>query len=279
MLSTIFKNRIHITICSMLGIWSACTMQGLKADLTLIAIVTLLITAIYQWNRLTDKIEDEINCQEDYKYAKTEKNRIIFICLFLIGAVLYISYFFYSFNVFLIVICSAFMGLLYSTPGLVFKDNKRLKNFLGIKNISSSIGWAFGLVLFPLFLKNQPIHSLNIILFFYSFVHVLNLEILWDIRDIEGDKRAKIQTLPIKIGVKKSSGIVYVLNLSIMTIMSFLALNEWIPLTWLLLLINSIVLHVLFIFCEKKIYERFFSNFLLILQAIHLLLICIVFSM
>ena len=114
----------------------------------------------------------------------------------------------------------SFSGFFIVTSALLYLYSSFLKSMLLIGNIITSILVAFSLLIVGLFdlfpainFINQDYQSLvfRIVLTYAFFAFYINLmrEIVKDIEDIDGDINGELNTLPIAIGRKRASYIVF----------------------------------------------------------------------
>nr|WP_321498125.1 UbiA family prenyltransferase [uncultured Methanolobus sp.] len=88
------------------------------------------------------------------------------------------------------------LGLLY---GSHFK--KLTKKIPAFKNVFVSIVWAF-MAIFAFIYYSVPITYGAIMLALFVFIRMMNIQILFDVRDMEGDRKDGLLTVPAIIGEK-----------------------------------------------------------------------------
>ena len=183
---------------------------------------------------------------------------------------------------------SSFSGFFIVSSALLYLYATFLKSLILIGNIIVSLLVGFSLVIVGLFdlfpginVMNQEYQSFifGIVLSYAFFAFYINLmrEIIKDIEDIDGDKNGELNTLPIVIGRKRASYIVFgmgVLSLFITIYYIYTYLyNYTIAVAYALLLILAPLLY----FCvrlwdaKSKSDYSFLSN---LLKVIMLLGIC-----
>ncbi len=155
-----------------------------------------------------------------------------------------------------------FFGFFIVISALLYLYASFLKSILLIGNIAVSFLVAFSLIIVGLFdlfpainFVNQDYQSFvfKIVLNYALFAFYLNLmrEIVKDIEDIDGDKKGEINTLPIAIGRKRASNIVFgmgVISLFITIYYTYIYLyNYTAAVVYALLLILAPLLY----FCVK----------------------------
>lgn len=102
----------------------------------------------------------------------------------------------------LVFIFTAVLSVCYMMP---FKINGRrtkgLRNNLILKNIILSLTWASATVLFPLSLNSyEPAGNEILFIFFRRFFFIYALTVIYDLRDLEADKNAGMQTIALRFG-------------------------------------------------------------------------------
>jgi 4-hydroxybenzoate polyprenyltransferase len=227
-------------------------------------IITLAVACICQWNRLTDVEEDALNCPEELKDAQS-KSRAIKIFCFAGGTIAILLALFTepAWPLAGLVAFGAAVGYFYNTPFIPSKPHLRLKNMYIIKNVSSGAGWSLGLLAFPMLRAHTQPDGLFLMAFIYMFAMVMTYEIMWDIRDVEGDGRAGIRTLPVVLGI--NSARVYAVTLQIVCLAIIISGLTHARLTslWSLYLLPSMMLMTLIIFFPLLIrYNRNLSHVL-----------------
>jgi 4-hydroxybenzoate polyprenyltransferase len=142
--------------------------------------------------------------------------------VFLITGIGLILFSFLSFRLhhFIILGILAAIAFLYSFPVLPFTKKKRIKDYGVLKIITLALLWTLVTVWFPV--NNFPFErNIYLFVFFKRFVFLFLLCLLFDMRDIEVDKKENIRTLAVFLGKKKSYFIVYSI-LFLFVILSFL---------------------------------------------------------
>jgi 4-hydroxybenzoate polyprenyltransferase len=101
--------------------------------------------------------------------------------------------------------------------------------------------------------------------FVYMFAMVMTYEIMWDIRDIEGDTRAGIRTLPVVLGINNARFYTAILQFFCLGIIINGLANGRLTSIWSLYLLPSIMLLTLILFSPRLIrYNRNLSHMLVI---------------
>lgn len=247
-------NRLHI-IASAPAIMY-CWSQFLKMRFHVIdyLIITLTVACICQWNRLTDFEEDKMNCPDDLEDAQIKRQYIRFFCFTGGTIAVFLALFTEpAWKTAAIVLFGAAVGYFYNTPLLPSRPHLRLKNLFIIKNLSSGLGWSVGLLIFPMLRAHEQPDWRFFTAFIYMFTMVITYEIMWDIRDILGDARAGIRTLPVVLGINKTRIYVGLLQLICLGIIIGGLANASLAPLWSIYLLPSIMILLLIIFFPQLI--------------------------
>jgi 4-hydroxybenzoate polyprenyltransferase len=264
-------NRLHITVSAPAIMW--CWSEFLKIRFRNIdyLIITLAVACICQWNRLTDVEEDTLNCPDDLKDAQA-KSRAIKIFCYAAGTIAILLAFFTepTWGTTVLIAFGAAVGYFYNTPLWPSKPHLRLKNMFIVKNLSSAAGWSAGLLAFPMLRAHSQPDILFFTAFVYMFAMVMTYEIMWDIRDVAGDTRARIRTLPVVLGINSARVCTIILQVVCLgVIISGLANARLTPI-WLLHLFPSVILLTLIIFFPWLIkFNRGLSHVLVMAISIY----------
>jgi len=257
-------NRLHIIVSAPAIMW--CWSGFLKMRFRSIdyLIITLAVACICQWNRLTDVKEDALNCPDDLKDAQTKSGAIKVFC-YAGGTIAILLALFTepSWRLAGLVAFGAAVGYFYNTPLLPSCPHLRLKNLFIIKNVSSGAGWSLGLLVFPMLRAHTQPDGLFLTAFVYMFAMVMTYEIMWDMRDVEGDTRAGIRTLPVVLGINNARIYTAILQFFCLGIIISGLANGRLTSIWSFYLLPSIMLLTLILFSPRLIrYNRNLSHML-----------------
>jgi 4-hydroxybenzoate polyprenyltransferase len=183
---------------------SSLLLNSLSASLLLACFFLTLAT--YNLNRLTDLDEDLINAPEKANYAQKHQTGILFAVLGSAGAALLFAS---SCDLFAVCVIITAIGLacLYSVRIFGF----RLKDVFVVKNVTI----AATSVICAAFLPLAAHFNINIaiaLVAYFVFIKVLINTILFDVRDVEGDRLAGAQTVPVALGKQKTKYLLLGLN-------------------------------------------------------------------
>lgn len=158
---------------------------------------------LYNLNRKTDKKEDSINYPARMQFLSKYGSTIFWLSIFLYVPSLFLAAI-NSIETLLIALIPTLIMILYA----IF----RLKKIFLLKNIIASFGWAAMVFLvgsyYNLSLINLSLLSVLIFIFLRLFMNT----VIFDIRDMNGDKLSKIITIPVKIGIRYTKLILILIN-------------------------------------------------------------------
>jgi len=173
-------------------------------------IITFLTTfSTYGLNKLTDFKEDSINAPERAKAIK--KIELIFKISVAVSFFLSLVLgFFESIMTLPILLFPLLLGILYSVK--LSRKIPRLKDITGVKNLTIALSWAVGSTFFPLiYLTNKKIVLIILVFYFFFLKSYIN-SIIFDVRDIEGDRMNGVRTIPVSMGREKTKLLLLILN-------------------------------------------------------------------
>ena len=141
----------------------------------------------------------------------SSKNKSVHRMLILAGLVLTLtSLFNFHLHHILFLLIPGIIAVMYSFPLLPFANKRRLKDYGLVKIITLSLLWSFITVWFPVDSAHYSDLSFHLI-FIRRFFFIFILCLLFDIRDIEIDKKENINTIPVWVGIRKAYAVAYVL--------------------------------------------------------------------
>lgn len=262
-------NRLHIIFSAPAIMWCWSGFLEVRFRGMDYVIITLAVACICQWNRLTDAEEDVINCPTDLHDAQSREKAIKIFCY--ASGVLSVVLALITEPAWLmaaLIVFGAATGYFYNTPVLPSKPHLRLKNIFIIKNVSSGAGWSAGLLVFPMLRAHTQPDGRFFTAFFYMFVMVMTYEIMWDIRDVRGDDRAGIRTLPVVLGIRSALMYAAVLQFFCLGIIISGLANARLTPIWSIYLLPSVMILMLIVFFPRLIrYNRRLSHVLVMMLS------------
>ena len=148
---------------------------------------------IYTLNRFTDIAEDSINLPEREKFSRRYGKFIFTFALIL-----------YAVSLVMVTLNSTIAGFIAAVPIIiaVLYSFIRLKNIFLIKNILICTGSICSILIVGAYYND---FSINLILLMgIIFISVFINTIIFDIKDVRGDKLCNIRTFPVKYGLMKT---------------------------------------------------------------------------
>ncbi len=206
--------------CGLVSLAGACLTNGAFPSLITAILVTIIpmmgwIAGLY----LIDFIDRKLDIIQK-PHRPIPSGRIKREEAFIIGAVFVIIGFLLTFlltpiNLFLILIVAALV--------LSYAKYTKSRGIIGNLNrgLVTVVAYFFGV-----FSMNLPIQSIPIYIWFFSLVfliHDTNSNMVGAIRDIEGDKKGGYITLPVKIGIKKTGYISFLMTIIWFSLVLFFA--------------------------------------------------------
>jgi 4-hydroxybenzoate polyprenyltransferase len=240
LLQGVIRNRLHVAACATAGAWAWGSLLRCTPSALDLAAVAAVVLCTYQWNRLTDRREDAINCPDELAVALAHRRGIEIVCATLLGIVVVIAAVQGSPAKTAVLALAVVLAFCYGPP-------IRLKSKFLLKNLSSSLGWTLLTVIYPalgvLSLRDGALWLAAACMF--GAVGVV--ELLWDLRDVDGDAAAGVRSLPVIAGRKATLVALFFVN----TIPALLVLigiaAHVLRIAWIFVLINTAVVSLLLI--------------------------------
>jgi len=181
--------------------------------------VFLMTFSVYGLNKLTDLNEDGINMPERIAYISRRKRMILYCSLGAYVLCLIIA-FFQNPKVIPLVLVPIVANAAYSSrliPGL-----PRLKDIPVMKNVVVAVSWAVVCTLIPGMHMDPVQKGLIAIIIYFMVVRDFIATVLYDIRDIEGDRISGVRTMPVILGTERTTKILLLLNSTLLPLLLFL---------------------------------------------------------
>ena len=138
---------------------------------------------------------------------KNNPTHWLLICVALI--LITVSLFTFHLRHFVFLLIIGGISFLYSVPVLPFK-RKRIKDFGLLKILTITLLWTLVTVWFPIEQIFYGDLSFQLI-FVRRFIFIFILCLMFDIRDVEIDRKENIKTLPVITGVRRAYQVGYIL--------------------------------------------------------------------
>jgi 4-hydroxybenzoate polyprenyltransferase len=180
------------------AVFVSAVLLGIKITWDGLLAVYLFVQPIYSYDRLAGLKKDFLTNPERSQYVQKSIKTILFIIIshimLFVGLLLYFGK---IFNLIFGLGLLAF-GLLYNK---YFK--KITKKIIAFKNFFVATFWVL-FVLFMAVYYSFPLTNLGLLLILiFVFLKTLIMQIFFDIKDIESDKKENLLTLPIILGKEK----------------------------------------------------------------------------
>jgi 4-hydroxybenzoate polyprenyltransferase len=234
-----------------MGVIGACLMYTVLVllnsgpNLHIIAVVGLLSYATYALNRVTDVHEDFISHTERVFFAK-EYGKIMVTSAILAYFIVFMFLYPLGNTALLLAVLPLVAGLLYGVkwmPHGLLRGYKRLKEILVIKNTLIALVWAVVVVGLGVVYGRLDINITVVSVFAFVLVKVLINTIVFDIRDVEGDKRKNITTIPHIVGIEQTKKLLMVLNVLLGICVVIAVMIGWLPTVALFIDLITIYTH------------------------------------
>jgi len=191
-----------------------------QPDIPLCFCVFLMTFSVYSLNKLTDLDEDGINMPERVVFISRRKRLVL--CYSIAAYVLCVAIaLLRNPAVVPLVFVPIVANAAYSTrliPGL-----PRLKDIPVMKNVTVAVSWAVVCTLIPGMQMEPTKIGLIAIIMYFMMVRDFTATVLYDIRDVEGDRRSAVRILPVILGPSYTSKILFILNSTLLPLLPFVA--------------------------------------------------------
>ena len=209
LISFLISTSIFVAINGILEVYFSFLLFGIISNLKILLSFFLMTFFIYGLNKLTDINEDAINTPERAKLIKKIEPIFKFslVSSFILALLLSSLANFLALPILLFPLVS---GTLYSVK--FFPNLPRLKDILGVKNIIIALAWAICSTLLPAIFLPEKRYIAIIAVFYLFFLKGFINAVLFDIRDIEGDRISGVRTIPVVFGRQKTKNLLLILS-------------------------------------------------------------------
>lgn len=195
-LSFLVFNSLFISLVCVFLTYCSFEFLNVQPNSILLIAVFLSTFSVYSLNRLTDLEEDSVNIPERGAYVKGKEKILLFLCILSYAVALLIGVIVNP-VIILVFLFPLIIGVLYSIE--VSPKLPRLKNIPGMKNFIVTLSWVVGAVFVPLTCNYQGFGP-TVMIFIFIFIKIFVNAVSFDIRDIEGDKKSGVKTIPVLLG-------------------------------------------------------------------------------
>ncbi|WP_338728547.1 UbiA family prenyltransferase [Haladaptatus sp. DJG-WS-42] len=184
----------------------------LSLSLNPAVIIAFLVSfTVYSHNKLTDLNEDAVNNPDRVAFIKPKKRLFIALSAGAYVLALIVSLF-GGIEAFLLTLFPGVSAILYSEPVLPFFEADRLKEILLVNTSFVAVSWAVPVAFLPLAFAGRATTSASLLVFGFFFIRTFIAGEVLNVRDVEGDRREGITTLPVLVGVKRTQMVLYGLD-------------------------------------------------------------------
>ena len=200
--------------------------------------------------------EDAFSANQSERHKWILGNRkflIISFALSLISA--FITSFFFPLKFILLLVPTSLLAFAYFFP------QTHLRNITGLKTIIVAFVWTMIAVFYPLLLSSDLelanfLRKMSGILILQNFLFIFPLCVIYNVRDIESDKKAGVRTIPVVYGVKTT---VIISLLSLVLFSSVVMLSPFLLEERTGLLLSAVPTGVLLWFASEKRADYYYS--------------------
>ncbi|NTW63975.1 MAG: UbiA family prenyltransferase [Chlorobiaceae bacterium] len=276
MLDYLFRNKLHLSLLSALGAVSWSVYFDIPVNGWAILSVFLLTFSIYQYNRLTDDIEDEANDPEGLKNALKNEALITYVTFYLVSFISLVIGFQSGPSAFWTTALIILIGFLYNHKCFpVFLSRRlngarRLKDMYIIKNLAPPLDWATALVFLPLFFEGRSLSPKAWICWGYVFICAFFIEVMWDMRDRRGDLLSGIKTIANSFSFLHTKQFLIITSLISGLLLFSFTFTKILPASsYFLLLNNAAVIVIASMYNEnKEVFMRKISDMTIVLATV-----------
>jgi len=214
---------LYIALVSLSMVLTASFLLSTPPNLSLL-IAFLVAFAVYGFNKITDLAEDQESHPSRANFIKNHENSIKSAILIAYLAALGVAFLKGGIAPLIISLIPAVTGFIYShSHGLGnFTSSHRFKEIFIVNTTVVALGWAVFVTYLPLSFTTLSVTTTSVVVATFFFLRVFITTEAFNIRDIKGDRKEGIETLPVKMGVNKTQYILHTVNIISFTLL-FLA--------------------------------------------------------
>lgn len=200
---------IFVSFGAVAAYYASCYLQGLSFSFLGATLCFLYFLSTYLWNSLASIEITQHHGISRYKFYCQNKKYLLSISAASIVTLLILSFLF-NYSLFYLLLFASFAGFAYHIT-IVPENIRRLIKYKSLKDIPTSrdlfvaLAWATVLTFVPQLLNNiWVIGPSNIATFFWIFILAFFRSLVFDLRDIEGDRIMGRETLITIFGEKRA---------------------------------------------------------------------------
>lgn len=191
--------------------------------------VAFLVTlAVYNHNKLTDLAEDGVNDPERATLFGSRKRLFTLLSAGAYVAALVLSAF-GGLVALALTLFPGLLGVLYSSRWLPGDGPDRLKDVLGVGTAAVALAWAVPLALLPLAFEGREFGAAAVVVLAFFLLRTVVAVELFNVRDVAGDRREGVGTVPVVLGVRSTRYVLGALNLGSLAVLVWAVLAGVLP--------------------------------------------------
>lgn len=175
------------------------------------AVAFLVTLAVYNHNKLTDLAEDGVNSPDQADFFGSRKMLFTLLSAGAYVVALGLSAFGGPVTIAL-TLFPGILGVFYSSRWLPMTTADRLKDLLVVGTVAVALAWAVPLALLPLAFEGSTFGIAAVVVLVFFFLRTVIAVELFNVRDIAGDRREGVGTLPVALGVRPTQYVLGALN-------------------------------------------------------------------
>jgi len=192
-------------------------LMGVESSIYACFIMFLITFSIYSLDSIVDIDKDITNMPERKKFL-SERKKLFLLCslaaYFLAGLILLQTKPVALPVIFLPFAANAF----YATKLPIL--NFRLKDIPFVKNFVVAVSWGLTCTLLPVaYMVNPPEMKTLGTVFYFMLVMTFIAAVLYDVRDVRGDREMGVRTIPVILGARKTTWILLALNSTLLPLL------------------------------------------------------------
>lgn len=182
-------------------------------------IVFLISFSVYSLDKITDIDKDVVNVPQRRSFIHGRRGLVLSSSIAAYGLALLLTLLTTpkALPIVLVpIIANAFYGMKL-LPGV-----PRLKEIPMMKNVVVALTWALITTMMPVLATGDPAGFEVVIVGYFMFVKTFVDTILYDVRDVEGDRLNGIRTVPVILGVRKTRALLLAVNITLIGTLPFM---------------------------------------------------------
>lgn len=209
-LSSIFIGAVMAAI-----LYFSFLLQGITSSTLLLLATFFLGISVYSLNKVTDLEEDSVNLPNRARFVKKNRDLLLFASLESINIAVVLAFLSNPYAI-AVILFPFYIGAFYS----IGIRRLRIKDVLLLKNIIAAATCTIAAVLLPLAVR---VDSLLIVLLvaYFVFLKLFINSVIFDVRDIEGDRKAGVRTIPAYLGRNMTRNLLLLLNSTLIAWIAF----------------------------------------------------------